>query len=429
LSDVTRSDLEGRHLAELHELASARRVPRFRTLRRAELVEAIAGGDDASAPEAPAPTEERTEERAEVRSGVLDLVPDGYGFMRVEGLGRSDDDVYVSRSLVKSFGLRSGDELSGPARPSGGSDRYPSLIDLDAVNGEPAGALRDRPEFEKLTPIPPGDRIPIAERTESLAARMIDLVAAPGHGQRCLIASPAGAGATTVLRELARALRSADGPEPMVVLIDVRPEELTEWRRTVDATIHGASSDSSPEAHVRMAELALERARRLTEQGRDAVVLLDSMTRLARARSLVHGRSRRAARADDDEPAENPAVRYAKRWFSAARNTEEKGSLTIVAAARVGSDSEFEQLVYEVLADSANMELRLDLELARAGLSPPLDVNRSWSHLGSGAMSADEEAWHRALRHSVSALEPADAWQAVAERIRSTATNRELVGA
>jgi transcription termination factor Rho len=159
------------------------------------------------------------------------------------------------------------------------------------------------------------------------------------------------------------------------------------------------------------------------------VLLIDSLTRLARARSLVQSRSRRAPRPEDDEaPAENPALRAAKRWFSTARNTEEQGSLTIAAIVRVGSDSEFEQLVYEFLADSANMELRLDDELARTGRFPPLDVNRSWSQLGGGALSAGEEAWLRALRHSLNSLSPADAWEAVTERLISTSSNAELIG-
>jgi transcription termination factor Rho len=166
----------------------------------------------------------------------------------------------------------------------------------------------------------------------------------------------------------------------------------------------------------------------MTEQGKHVVLLIDSLTRLARARSLVQGRSRRAPRSDDGEaPAENPALRSAKRWFSAARNTEEGGSLTIAAIVRIDSESEFEQLVYEFLADSANMELRLDGELARTGLFPPLDVNRCWSQLGGEALSSDEEAWLRALRHSLNSLSPADAWQAVTERLISTSSNADLM--
>jgi transcription termination factor Rho len=449
--DHTRADLERRHLADLHELARATGIPRFRTLRRQELVEAILdaqparGGwepEEVVPPEEAAPAEqveafeaepaEATEETrapAEIRAGVLDIVPDGYGFLRVEGLARSDDDVYVSRSLVKDLGLRSGDKLSGPTGPPSRSRRYPSLLEATEINGRPAGEVRgnDRPEFEKLTPVAPNERITLAAGSDSLSMRMVDLVAAIGRGQRCLISSPPGAGATTLLHEIGVAL-SASGAETMVLLVDVRPEEVTDWRRTIDAPVYGAASDSSPESHVRVAELVLERARRMTEQGKDVVLLIDSLTRLARARSLVQGRSRRAPRPDDGEAsAENPALRSAKRWFSAARNTEEQGSLTIAAIVRIDSDSEFEQLVYEFLVDSANMELRLDAELARTGLFPPLDVNRSWSQLGGDALSGDEEAWLRALRHSLSSLSPDDAWQAVTERLVSTSSNSELM--
>lgn len=423
---TTREDLESRHLAELHELASANRIPRFRRLTRPQLVDSLLE----ALPEAE-PAEVDEPEPTEVRSGVLDLVSDGYGFLRTEGLGRSDDDVYVSRSLVRNLGLRSGDGIAGPVRPPGRSSRFPSLVEASEVNGSPAGEFQgsDRPSFEELTPIAPQERIRIASQPDSLATRMVDLVAAIGKGQRCLVASPAGAGATTLLQEMARGLSAATETKPFVVLVDVRPEEITDWSRAIDAPVYGASSDSSPEAHVRLAELALERSRRLTEQGEDVVLLLDSVTRLARARSLVRGRSRRAARTDDDDTqaAENPAIRSAKRWFASARNTEEQGSLTIVAIARVESESEFEQLTYEVLADSANMELRLDRELSQAGLFPPLDVNRSWSHFASGAVDPDEAAWLAALRRSLTSLTPANAWHAVTERLLATSSNSELM--
>jgi transcription termination factor Rho len=422
--ELTRAELEDRHLAELHALASAAGIPRYRTLKRRQLVDAILG-EEATSTEA-----EQSDLPAEVRAGVLDIVPDGFGFLRVEGLGRSDDDAYVSRSLIRSFGLRSGDEVEGPVGPSGRSRRYPSLLEVNRIDGHPPEEFRDRdrPEFEKLTPIAPRERIQIASPAGSMSTRMVDLLAATGKGQRCLISSPPGAGATTLLRDMASGLVGTGALEVMVVLVDVRPEEITEWRRAVDAPVHGAASDRSPETHVRIAELALERAKRRAEEGKDVVLLLDSLTRLARARSLVQGRSRRPRPDDDPAQAENPAVRSAKRWFSAARNTQEHGSLTIAAVARTDSESEFEQLVYELLADNANMELRLDQELARAGLFPALDVNRSWSHLDAEVVPAEEAAWVAALRRSLISLSPADAWDAVAEKLRSTSSNSELFG-
>ena len=440
MSPVTYEELEGRHLAELHELAAANRIPRYRTLKRRQLVEALVGEREHESEPEPQPQpqpESEPEVAAErpepvgVRAGVLDIVPDGFGFLRVEGLRRSDDDVYVSRSLVKSLGLRSGDELAGPVGPPGRSRRYPSLLEVSEVSGVPAAEFQghDRPEFDSLTPIAPTERIPIAERSNSMPMRMVDLLASIGKGQRCLISAPPGAGATTLLREIGQAMSTTGQARAMVLLVDVRPEEVTEWTRAIDAPVYGAASDSSPESHVRVAELALERAQRMAEQGEDVVVLIDSLTRLARARSLVQGRSRRAAQDDDEAPAENPALRSVKRWFSAARNTEEQGSLTIAATVRVASDSEFEQLVYELLADGANMELRLDSELARAGLFPPLDVNRSWSHLDKAAMDPDEVAWLGALRHSLTSLAPTDAWHAVTERLIATTSNSELIRA
>ena len=446
MSALTRSELERRHLADLHELASANRVARFRSLPRPELIEAILeaspeeAGDAGAEPSDPAldereswldfegeegledesPEDESPEdEKQERAAGVLDLVPDGYGFLRVGGLKRSEDDLYVSRALVRRLGLRTGDELSGPKRPARRSDRYASLVDVETVNGAPAQEVSDggRLAFDELTPVSPRKHLELD--TESLPVRMIDAVAPFGKGQRCLILSPPGAGGTTLLRDIARGVVGHRSVMPTIVLVDARPEEVTEWRRALDGGIYGASSDQSPEAQVRIAELALEHAKRQAEQGNDAIVLLDSITRLARARSLTQGRPRRSGRHDgEDAASEIAAIRMARHWFSAARNTEEQGSLTIATTVRVQSDSRFEQLLYEAVAEIANMELRLDRSLSQAGLFPAIDVNRSWSRHdpdtdASGATSVTS------LRTSLGSLAPQDAWQAVAERIRA----------
>jgi transcription termination factor Rho len=442
---VTRAELERRHLAELHELGSQLAVPRFRTLRREALIEAIlaaAGADPgartAAAEETPAQTlgartaaaEEPPDEALEPRAGVLDLVPDGYGFMRVEGLGRSDRDVYVARSQIRALGLRSGDELAGPVRPAARSERYPALAELETVNGVSADELpQERPRFDALTPVGPSDRLPIDSGGDEVAIRMLELLAPIARGQRCLIAGPPGAGATRLLYEIARALIESGGAAPLILLIDARPEEVTAWERTAGLPVQAAPSDRSPEAHVRLAELALERSKRIVERGDGAILLLDSITRLARARSLLRSRSKEML---DDEPVEGegaagPAARFAKRWFSAARSTEEGGSLTIIATARVGSGSPLEEAVYEALAGTTNMEVRLDRELARTGRFPAFDPNRCRTHAEEAIVGEGQLPQLRELRRSLVALPSRDAWELLAERIRATASNAELL--
>jgi transcription termination factor Rho len=428
----TRAELEDRHLAELHELASRVAVPRFRALRREALIDAILAATVSEGPARAVPEqEEAPEQPLELRAGVLDIVPDGYGFLRVEGLRRSDQDVYVARSQIRGLDLRSGDELAGPVRPAGRSDRYASLSQVQTVNEVPADELPpERPRFDALTPVSPSERLPIATGGDALAARMIDLLAPVARGQRCLIAGPPGAGATRLLGEIARSVSDAGGTAPLIVLVDARPEEVTEWERTAALPVHAAPSDRSPEAHVRLAQLALERCKRIVERGEHAILLLDSITRLARAHSLLRPRSRRDAL--DDEPLEGeglegPAARFAKRWFSAARRAEEGGSLTIVATARVGSGSPLEEAVYEALAGTASMEVRLELELSRAGRFPALDVNHCRTHAEEAIVGEDQVPRLHELRRSLVALPPSEAWSLLVERLRTTGSNAELL--
>jgi transcription termination factor Rho len=424
--------LDRSHLADLHELARARGVPRFRTLRRQELIEAIraAGPEEEHRPESglsspSAEVEEtdieaRDEHPLEHRVGVLDVVPDGYGFMRVEGLARSAGDVFVSRSQVRALGLRSGDEIAGTVRPPRRSDRYPSLAEIDAVNAHPPDEQAgEPPEFARLTPTQPRERLALPLGSGDYALRMVELVAPLARGHRYLIASPPTAGATTLSRELAQALSNDPALASIVLLVDARPEEIAAWQQSGIA-VHATDSERSAEAHVRLAELALERAKRLAEQGLDVVLLIDSLTRLARAYRLLRPRSGRGGRSeqrpDDDQGMEPTAVRSAKRWFAAARDTEEKGSLTIVATVRVDSDSPFEQLVVDSLGDAANAQLRLDAQLASAGLFPALDVTRSRLHGEEAILGGEEAETLRRLRQDLFDRTPAEAWEALRAR-------------
>jgi transcription termination factor Rho len=450
--DESGADLERKPLAQLHELAAERGIARFRTLRREQLTEAIRapGGaaveiDELEALEHPGrhglsgspgpgavgylpdPREEEEEETVgqEPCSGVLDVVPDGFGFLRVEGFSRSDDDVFVPRAQLRRFGLRPGDEVSGRARPRRASQRHASLAAVETVNGRAQEGPDDgsRPSFERLTPVQPAVGVAVAHDPEDLAVRMVDLVAPLFKGQRLLVAGPPRTGATALLRQIVDALASTPGIVPIALLVDARPEEATDWRRSAGYPVHASSGERSADAHVEFAMLALERARRLVEQGEDVLLALDSLTRLGRAYGLA--RPRRGAEQQpvgDEIP--GSGVQFAKRWFAAGRATEEGGSLTIVATARAGSGSATEELLYDGVADVASAELRLSPELAVAGFEPPIDVRRSYSR---GDVSARDGETLRRLRTSLVSLPAGEAWSHLAEQIRETESNERLL--
>lgn len=337
MSVLARHELEQSPLADLHALASELGIESFRKLRREELIDAIVeaqGGEPASDEEVEvsdaqleaaeveaageeldeeleaeeeeeeaAPEEEREEEEEEVRSGVLDILPNGSGFMRVEPFVHSRDDVYVSPAQIRRCELRAGDELSGPVRPPRRSERYPSLVRVDTVNGQPAEPPEERPRFEDLTPVFATKKLPAPER----------IAAAPfGRGSRVAISGPPGAGATMLLREIVAGLEKEEGLEVTVVLAGVRPEEVTEWRRATEATVAGGGFDRPAEELGQVAQMAVERAKRAVERGRDAVLVVDVLDALP------------------------PGI--ARRLFGAARATEEAGSLTVIASTATTSE-------------------------------------------------------------------------------------------
>jgi transcription termination factor Rho len=444
------SELEDKSLAELHELAASRGVPGFRALRRAELIEALAGGGGRveigeleelerepgrhGLSGGPAPREEvgelpdpeEDEERdddhgreAEAVTGVLDIVPDGFGFVRVEGFHRSRDDVFVSRSQIRALGLRPGDEVTGAPRRRRRSERHASLAEVETVNGRPAGELADRPDFSELTAAQPAAGIALARDAADVVGRMLELVARPARGGRMLISGPPRVGSSTLLRAMLEGATRDSSLVPIVLLVDARPEEATEWSRSASYPVHASPADRSADSHVELATVAIDRARRLVEQGDDVLLALDSISRLARAFALGRSRSR------GEDPA--GALQLAKRWFAAGRNTEEAGSLTIVATVHTRSDASIEHSLYEELVDLATAEARLDPELGASGLEPPLDVRRSFSR-PDGALAAEAEHLRR-LHGSLESLPAPEAWNHLAGRIRDTESNERLLAA
>ncbi len=307
-------------------------------------------------------------------SGILSVVSDGYGFLRQSGNHPGSGDVYVSQSQIRRFGLRTGDRVSGQVRPPKDGERYFGLLRVESVNGmDPEGA-RSRPPFENLTPIFPTKQIKIETIPRHLSPRLIDLLAPVGRGQRGLIVSPPKAGKTTLLKDIAGGIvANAPDIQIMVALIGERPEEVTDMRRSIQGEVYSSTFDEPVEDHCRVAELVLERAKRLVEGGTDVVVLLDSITRLTRAYNLAVPSSGRTLSGGMDPVALYPP----KRFFGAARNTEEGGSLTILAACLVDTGSRMDDVIYEEFKGTGNMEVHLDRKLAERRIFPAIDIHRS----------------------------------------------------
>jgi len=308
--------------------------------------------------------------------GLLDLKEEGYGFLRTVGYLPSPKDVYVSISQARRFGLRKGDEIAGFSRPAASNEKYPALIQIESINGMPPEEMRDRPRFEELTPLFPNSklRLEIPGDPANLTARIVDLLSPIGKGQRGLIVSPPKAGKTTIMKQIAHSIE-VNNPEVnlIVLLVDERPEEVTDMRRSVKGDVVASTFDRPSEEHTVVAELTLERARRLVELGRDVVIILDGITRLARAYNLAQPATGRIMSGGVDSGALYPP----KRFFGAARNIEEGGSLTILATALVETGSKMDEVIFEEFKGTGNMELRLDRRLAERRIYPAIDVNAS----------------------------------------------------
>ncbi|MEY2477853.1 MAG: transcription termination factor Rho [Actinomycetota bacterium] len=309
-------------------------------------------------------------------TGLLDLRDEGYGFLRTNGYLPSASDVYVSISQVRRFALRKGDQIEGASRPAGSNEKYPALLRIDTVSGMTPDEARARPRFEDLTPLFPDEKLPLEVPGDpaNMTARIVDLISPIGKGQRGLIVSPPKAGKTTVLKQIAHSIE-ANSPEVhlMVLLVDERPEEVTDMRRSVKGEVVSSTFDRPSDEHTSVAELAIERAKRLVELGRDVVIVLDGITRLARAYNLAAPASGRILSGGVDSAALYPP----KRFFGSARNIEEGGSLTILATALVETGSRMDEVIFEEFKGTGNMELRLDRRLAERRIYPALDVNAS----------------------------------------------------
>mgnify|MGYP001362342414 CR=1 FL=1 len=357
--------------------------------------------------------------------GILEILPDGYGFLRVNNYSPGPDDVYVSPSQIRRFSLRTGDLVLGQVRKPKEGERYYALLRVKAVNfRDPEEALK-RPHFDQLTPVYPDTRLRLeVQGQKDVATRLIDIIAPLGKGQRGLIVAPPKAGKTTVLKKLANSI-STNHPEVvlMVLLIDERPEEVTDMQRSVQGEVISSTFDMPPENHVRVAEIVLERAKRLVEHGMDVVILLDSITRLARAQNLIVPPSGRTLSGGVD-PA---ALHKPKRFFGAARNLENSGSLTILATALIETGSRMDEVIYEEFKGTGNCELHLDRSLAERRIFPAIDLFKSGTRKEELLLSERELEMMWVLRRAMANLGTADTMDLLIERITNTKSNEEFM--
>ncbi|MBS3942449.1 MAG: transcription termination factor Rho [Actinobacteria bacterium] len=367
---------------------------------------------------------------AEVREGVLDLLPEGYGFLRCTGYLSGSRDVYVSQSFVRRFDLRRGDRVAGPIRRNKNNDKFPALARVDTIEGESVdegSQPRKRVEFKDLTPLFPDERLRLeVDENSPISMRIVDMMAPIGRGQRGLIVSPPKAGKTTILKQLAAAIEAND-PDVhlMVVLVDERPEEVTDFERSTGGEVISSTFDRPAEDHTQVAELAIERAKRLVEAGRDVVVLLDSITRLGRAYNLAAPASGRVLSGGIDSAALYPP----KRFFGAARNIEGGGSLTIIATALIETGSKMDEVIFEEFKGTGNMELRLDRRMEQKRVFPAVDIQASGTRREDLLLPEDQIETIWKLRRLLSSMDTEAALHLLIEKLKATKSNEQFLQA
>ena len=404
------ADLEGKTLQELQDMARDLDIENYSKFRKRELIfellKVLA-----------------VKEGLIFSQGILEILPDGFGFLRVEGFSPGPEDIYVSASQIRRFNLRTGDLVSGQVRPPKDNEKYFALLKVQAVNMLDPDSIKVRYHFEELVPIYPNERILLETTSRETAMRLMDMMAPIGKGQRGMIVSPPKAGKTTLLKKIANSV-STNHPEIdlIVLLIDERPEEVTDMSRSVKGEVVSSTFDLPADNHVRVAELVLERARRMVEVGKDVMILLDSITRLARAYNLVEPPSGRTLSGGVDPS----ALHKPKRFFGAARNIEEGGSLTIMATALVETGSRMDEVIFEEFKGTGNMELHLDRKLADRRIFPAIDIVRSGTRKEEILFKPQELECNWVMRKVLSTLGPVETMELWLDRLTNTKTNEEL---
>lgn len=407
--DLQISDLEEMKLTELYKLAKKYQIPYYGQMKKRELIFAILRA-------------QAEQSGLMFMEGVLEILPEGYGFLRPINYLPSAEDIYISASQIRKFDLRTGDLVSGKCRTPKENERYFGLLQVNAVNGENPATAAERLHFPALTPLYPQDKLKLEATPNHLSTRIMDLLAPVGLGQRGLIVAPPKAGKTLLLKEIANSI-STNNPEIelFVLLIDERPEEVTDMQRSVKGEVIASTFDELPENHIKVAELVLQRALRLVEHKKDVVILLDSITRLARAYNLVVPPSGRTLSGGID-PA---AFHRPKRFFGSARNVEEGGSLTILATALIDTGSRMDDIIYEEFKGTGNMELHLDRKLAERRIFPAIDIRRSGTRREEVLLSKEELDTIWTIRKSMN--DSYDFVENFIKKLRDTKSNDEFL--
>ena len=365
-----------------------------------------------------------TSENDEITEGILEVLPDGYGFLRGENYLPTPKDIYVSPIQIRRFKLNTGDKIKGISRLPKEGEKFPALIYVGDVNGDSPEKSYQRICFDDLTPIYPDERLKLETTQNELAMRLIDLISPIGKGQRGMIVAPPKVGKTTLLKKIANSI-TANNPEVelIVLLIDERPEEVTDMKRSIKGDVIYSTFDELPEHHVKVAEMVLERAKRLTEQKKDVVILLDSITRLARAYNLVIPSSGRTLSGGFD-PA---ALHKPKRFFGAARNIEFGGSLTILATALIETGSKMDEVIFEEFKGTGNMEVHLDRKLSEKRIFPAIDINKSGTRREDLLLTKEEQEATYILRKALSSMSTADVTEQLISQLLITKNNKEFI--
>jgi transcription termination factor Rho len=410
-SHLNVAELETKPIEELHEMARGFELQGYTRMKRPDLISRL--------------LQAQTERDGNIfGDGILEINEDGFGFLRGPRLLPSQDDIYVSQSQIRRFGLRTGDRVSGQVRPPKDNEKFFSLLRVEAVNGVDPETARRRPSFDTLTPIFPLEMIDLETQPNILSTRLLNLVAPIGKGQRGLIVSPPKAGKTLLLKAIANGITS-NNPDMhlMVCLIGERPEEVTDMKRSVEGEVISSTFDEPVEDHTKVAEMALERAKRLVEAGRHVTILLDSITRLARAYNLAVPPSGRTLSGGIDPVALYPP----KRFFGAARNIEGGGSLTIVATCLIDTGSRMDDVIYEEFKGTGNMELHLDRKLAERRIYPAIDIQRSGTRREELLLSEHDLRQVWTMRRMVSMLGGSEGTELMLSRLSKTGSNNEFL--
>ena len=422
-------------LLELREIAKEKDLKNVSKMKKQELAEMLESLENQAKP-----TNEQSiknnssrendgtykpnNENDEIAEGILEVMPDGYGFLRGDNYLSTSKDVYISPVQIRRFHLDTGDRIKGVMRNPKEGERFPALIYVGEVNGEhPENAMRRR-SFDDLIPIYPNKRLKLETGSTNYTMRIMDLLSPIGKGQRGMIVAPPKAGKTTILKQIANSI-SINNPEVelIVLLIDERPEEVTDMKRSIKGDVIYSTFDELPEHHIKVAEMVLERAKRLTEQKKDVVILLDSITRLARAYNLTIPSSGRTLSGGFD-PA---ALHKPKRFFGAARNTENAGSLTILATALIETGSRMDDVIFEEFKGTGNMEVHLDRNLSERRIFPAIDINKSGTRREDLLLSQEEYLPVMALRKSMSRMNNMEMAEKVMNLIAETKSNTEFI--